>query len=131
MSRNRLHLGMTSAALAILGCASSSAPPAPASGNVIPGVEVLLRDSLHLIAGKRVGLITNHSGKDRGGTSTIDLLHRAPGVQLTALYGPEHGLRGGAEAGVHIATTDDSATGVAIDSSYAGPRRHTRTMRAT
>ena len=86
-------------------------PATPASGNVVPGVEVLLRDSLHLVSGKRVGLITNHSGKDRAGTSTIDLLHRAPGVQLTALYGPEHGLRGAAEAGVHIATTVDSATG--------------------
>jgi len=104
------------------GCASSSIPASATSGNVVPGVEVLLRDSLHLISGKRVGLITNHSGKDRSGTSTIDLLYRAPGVQLTALYGPEHGLRGAAEAGVHIASTVDSATGVPIFSLYGETR---------
>jgi uncharacterized protein YbbC (DUF1343 family) len=78
----------------------------------------LLRDSLHLLAGKRVGLITNPSGRDRKGTSTIDLLHRAPGVRLVSLFGPEHGLRGAAEAGVEIASTVDSATGVPIYSLY-------------
>ncbi|HEV8235021.1 MAG TPA: exo-beta-N-acetylmuramidase NamZ domain-containing protein, partial [Gemmatimonadaceae bacterium] len=70
----------------------------PATG-VAPGIEVLLTDSLQLIGGKRVGLITNHSGRDRRGTSTIDLLYHAPGVRLTALFGPEHGLRGVARAG--------------------------------
>lgn len=106
-----------------VGCASSQSPAAStAIGNVLPGVEVLLRDSLHLVSGKRVGLITNHSGKDRAGTSTIDLLHKAPGVQLTALFGPEHGLRGAAEAGVHIASTVDSATGVPIYSLYGETR---------
>ncbi len=125
MTRDRLHFHVLAAVTLTLalGCATSSrVPPPPASGNVIPGVEVLLRDSLHLLSGKRVGLITNHSGKDRSGTSTIDLLHRAPGVQLTALYGPEHGLRGAEEAGVHIATGVDSATGVQIFSLF-GERR--------
>ena len=88
------------------------------SAGVVPGVEVLMRDSLHLIRGKRVGLITNHSGRDRKGTSTIDVLFRAPGVRLTALFGPEHGLRGVARAGETIATTTDSATGVPIFSLY-------------
>jgi uncharacterized protein YbbC (DUF1343 family) len=118
---------MAAAALSLpIACASS--PRAPADGNVMPGVEVLLRDSVHLLAGKRVGLITNHSGKDRSGTSTIDLLHRAPGVQLTALYGPEHGLRGAAEAGVHIASAVDSATGVPIHSLYGETRVPTPQM---
>ena len=108
-------------------CASSTRATA-ASGNVLPGVEVLLRDSLHLLTGKRVGLITNHSGKDRSGTSTIDLLYRTPGVQLTALYGPEHGLRGAAEAGVHIASAVDSATGVPIHSLYGATRVPTPEM---
>src|ERR687883_58659 len=83
-------------------------------GGVIPGVEVLLADSLHLLRGKRVGLITNQSGRDRAGTSTIDLLNRAPGVKLTALFGPEHGIRGVAEGGASVASTVDSATGIPI-----------------
>jgi uncharacterized protein YbbC (DUF1343 family) len=85
---------------------------------VVPGIEVLLSDSLHLIQGKRVGLLTNHSGRDRKGTSSIDLLFRAPGVKLVALYGPEHGIRGEAKAGERISSSVDSATGVKVYSLY-------------
>jgi uncharacterized protein YbbC (DUF1343 family) len=100
-------------------CASTATPRvAPMTAGVIPGVEVLLTDSLHLIRGKRVGLLTNHSGRDRAGTSTIDLLFRAPGVRLTALFAPEHGIRGGAKAGEKINASVDSATGVKIYSLY-------------
>jgi uncharacterized protein YbbC (DUF1343 family) len=84
----------------------------------VPGVEVLLSDSMHLIRGKRVGLLTNHSGRDRRGRSTIDLLFKAPGVKLTALFGAEHGIRGTAKAGEKIGSTVDSATGVPIYSLY-------------
>ncbi len=101
--------------LVSLAVAGSAAAQQPA---VAPGIEVLLSDSLHLIRGKRVGLITNHSGRDRNGTSTIDLLFRAPGVRLTALFGPEHGLRGLARGGEHVATAVDSATGVPVYSLY-------------
>lgn len=87
------------AALTVAVAAPSQSVVAQASAGVVPGVEVLLSDSLHLIRGKRVGLLTNHSGRDRNGTSTIDLLHRAPGVRLTALFAPEHGIRGEAGAG--------------------------------
>ncbi len=86
------------------------------------GIDVLLSDSLHVISGKRVGLITNHSGRDAAGVSTIDRLARTPGVRLTALYGPEHGLRGVAKAGEHIASSVDSATGVPIYSLYGDTR---------
>src|SRR6476661_1372641 len=104
-------------------CAALSvAPSAPAQAQtrpgVVPGIEVLLTDSLHLIRGKRIGLITNHSGRDRKGTSTIDLLYRTPGVRLTALFAPEHGLRGLADAGASVETTVDSATGIPIYSLY-------------
>ena len=88
------------------------------AGSVRPGIEVLLTDSMHLIRGKRVGLLTNHSGRDRKGTSTIDLLFKAPGVQLTALFGPEHGLRGVAQAGEKVASAVDAATGVPIYSLF-------------
>jgi uncharacterized protein YbbC (DUF1343 family) len=87
---------------------------AQTSAGVIPGVEVLLTDSLHLLKGKRVGLLTNHSGRNRQGVSTIDLLFKAPGVKLTALYGPEHGIRGVAKAGEKISSSVDSATGVPV-----------------
>jgi uncharacterized protein YbbC (DUF1343 family) len=90
----------------------------PQAGGVVPGVEVLLTDSIHLVRGKRVGLLTNHSGRDRRGTSTIDLLFKAPGVKLTALYGPEHGIRGVAKAGEKISSSVDSATGVKVYSLY-------------
>ena len=103
----------------LVACAGAmQQPPTDAAVGVAPGVEVLLTDSLQLIRGKRVGLITNHSGRDRKGTSTIDLLYRAPGVRLTALFGPEHGLRGVAKAGESVTSTTDSATGVPIYSLY-------------
>ncbi len=119
-------LCLSASALACAPVAPDPSPsPAPASGYVvspagpvIPGVEVLLTDSLHLIQGRRVGLLTNHSGRDRRGTSTIDLLFRAPGVRLTALYGPEHGIRGVAKAGEKIGSSVDSATGVRVYSLY-------------
>ena len=98
------------------------------SGNVIPGVEVLLSDSLHLIRGKRVGLLTNHSGRDRNGTSTIDLLFKAPGVKLTALYGPEHGIRGEAKAGEKISSGVDEKTGVTVHSLYGAVETPTPEM---
>jgi uncharacterized protein YbbC (DUF1343 family) len=103
-----------------LACATPAATPQvqTSSAGVIPGVEVLVTDSLHLIRGKRVGLLTNHSGRDRAGRSTIDILFRAPGVSLTALYGPEHGIRGVARAGEKISSSVDSATGVRVYSLY-------------
>jgi uncharacterized protein YbbC (DUF1343 family) len=63
-------------------------------------------------------LLTNHSGRDRKGKSTIDILFNAPGVKLTALFGPEHGIRGDARAGDKIASGVDSATGVKVYSLY-------------
>lgn len=106
------------AALFTLGLAAGNI--AAQAGPVRPGIEVLVTDSIHLINGKRVGLITNHSGRGRDGTSSIDLLHKTPGVKLTALFGPEHGLRGIAQAGEKVASTVDSATGVPIYSLYGG-----------
>lgn len=97
-------------------------------GTVTPGITVLVRDSLHLIRGRRVGLITNHTGRDASGVSSIDLLAHAPGVQLVALFGPEHGLRGVAQAGEHVASTVDSATGVPVFSLYGSTTVPTEAM---
>ncbi|HEX8903483.1 MAG TPA: DUF1343 domain-containing protein [Longimicrobiaceae bacterium] len=108
---------MRTLSLLLLAALPLAAQPAPRRGFRL-GVETLLADSLHLLRGKRVGLITNHTGRDRAGTSTIDLLARAPGVRLVALFAPEHGIRGQAEAGARIASGVDSATGVPIRSLY-------------
>jgi uncharacterized protein YbbC (DUF1343 family) len=103
----------------------------PPAGAVVPGIEALLAgDSLHLLRGKRVGLITNHSGRDARGTSTIDLLHRAPGVSSSRCTGPEHGLRGAAKAGEKVASSTDSATGLPIHSLYGETRVPTPAMLA-
>jgi uncharacterized protein YbbC (DUF1343 family) len=113
-----------------IACATPATFAAQTPSGVVPGVEVLLSDSMHLIRGKRVGLLTNHSGRDRQGRSTIDLLFKAPGVKLTALFGPEHGIRGVAKAGEKIDSSVDSATGVKVYSLYGDVRVPTADMLA-
>ena len=95
---------------------------------VSPGITVLLRDSLHLVRGKRVGLITNHTGRDEAGRSSIDLLYKATGVKLTALFAPEHGIRGSARGGAMIRSGVDEETGIPIRSLYGATRTPTRAM---
>ena len=125
----RVAAALTAAAALLAGCAQTPPPGATSTARsvgkaeVVPGVEVLLADSLHLVRDKRVGLITNHSGIDRRGTSTIDLLQRAPGVRLTALFAPEHGIRGTEQR--EIESTVDEKTGVPIHSLYGATRRPT------
>jgi len=124
---------------AALGCAQTSSGTSASSGapvsvsvsvfpGVTPGIEVLLADSMHLLRGKRVGLLTNHSGRDRSGRSTIDLLHNAPGVRLVALFAAEHGIRGAEKAGAKIESGADSATGIPIYSLYGQTRVPTADM---
>lgn len=101
---------------------------APSGARVRLGIEVLLTDSVHLVRGKRVGLITNHTGTTPDGRSTIDLLNRLPGVRLTALFAPEHGIRGQAQAGERVSSGVDSATGVTIHSLYGATQVPTPAM---
>ena len=89
---------------------------------VRPGIEVLLSDSLDLVRGRRVGLITNHTGRDRNGVPSIDLLAEHPEVDLVALFSPEHGIRGSAEAGVRVSDSVDGRTGLPIHSLYGETR---------
>jgi len=103
------------AALAVLVVGAAQVQEKP---RVTLGVSILLQDSHHLVRGKRVGLITNHTGRDERGRSSIDLLHNTAGVRLTALFGPEHGIRGEAVGGQRIVSTVDRATGVPIFSLY-------------
>jgi uncharacterized protein YbbC (DUF1343 family) len=95
---------------------------------VRPGVEVLISDSLHLVSGKRVGLITNQTGIDRSGRSDIDILADHPEITLAALYAPEHGIRGEERAGAAIESGVDERTGVAIHSLYGDTRKPTSDM---
>lgn len=100
-----------------------------ASGRVVkPGVEVLVERDFAGLKGKRVGLVTNPSGVDRYLNSTVDILYNAPGVELVALYGPEHGVRGDMYAGDKVADTRDAATGLPVHSLYGSTRKPTPEM---
>ena len=95
---------------------------------VIPGIEVLEQNGFEELLGKRVGLVTNPSGVDRQLRSTIDILFEAPQVNLVALYGPEHGVRGDAYAGDHVESTKDPKTGLPVYSLYGPTREPTQKM---
>jgi uncharacterized protein YbbC (DUF1343 family) len=114
------------ALLMVASCAQAPAPPpaAAAPDSVVrPGIETFLADVPAALRGKRVGLITNHSGLDRARTSAIDLVARHPGLKLVALMAPEHGIRGDAQAGVRIENAIDPRTGVPIHSLYLAEDR--------
>jgi uncharacterized protein YbbC (DUF1343 family) len=95
---------------------------------VRPGIDVLLADSLHLVRGRRVGLITNHTGVGADGVSTIDRIFAHPDVQLVALFSPEHGIRGAVEAGMEVADETDPDTGIPIHSLYGETLKPTPEM---
>lgn len=97
---------------------------------VKPGIEVLREDGFKALKGKRVGLITNPTGIDNSLRSTIDILHEAPGVELVALFAPEHGVRGDITAGAAVANTTDPATGVKVYSLYGATKQPTAAMLA-
>ena len=119
-------------ALLVLGCGGVEGAPAGSTDGeaqgaqaVRPGIDVLLTDSLHLVQGLRIGLITNHTGVDAAARSSIDRLHEAPETELVALYSPEHGIRGTAEAGEHVDSGRDGATGLPVHSLYGDTRKPT------
>ncbi len=97
---------------------------------VATGIDVLERDSFAALRGRRVGLITNPTGVTRDLRSTIDVLHAADGVELVALFGPEHGVRGEAHAGDHVADARDERTGLPLRSLYGPARRPSAGMLA-
>jgi len=124
---------------ATIGSAGAS-PPAgasPASGTVVDhrvpfltGLEVLARDRFAALAGRRVGVVTNPTGVDRSLRSLVDLLAAAPGVELAAIFGPEHGARGAAQAGEQVGDARDPVTGAPVWSLYGETRRPSATMLA-
>ncbi len=123
----RLAARLAAAGLATTACiAEREAPPAEptdSAGGVVPGIEVLLADSAHLLSGLRLGLITNQTGISRDGRRSIDLLASRPDVDLVALFSLEHGLEGTAAEGERIPDAHDEATGLPIWSLYGWNRR--------
>lgn len=95
---------------------------------VRPGIEVLESRGFEGLKGKRVGLVTNPSGVDRNLRSTIDILHDAKDVELVALFGPEHGVRGDAYAGDKVSDDVDPVTGVKVFSIYGKYREPSQEM---
>lgn len=112
MTKNRIiNLVLGAAVFALLSAAGATLRPSgglphrsasPEPARVRPGIEVLLDGRLDLVKGKRVGLIVNPTGVDGRLRTSVELLKAAPGVRLVALYGPEHGVRGDAQAGEYV-----------------------------
>lgn len=94
--------------------------PVQAKAEVLNGIDVLVKLGFAPLRGLKVGLITNHTGRDRQGRATIDLLHQAPDVTLVALFSPEHGIRG--ELDEKVGDGKDEKTGLPVYSLY-GERR--------
>ena len=92
-------------------------------GSVRCGIDVLEADDYAALAGKRVGLVTNHTGRTRDGRATIDVLDQAPEVDLVALFSPEHGIRGLLDTRVDDGR--DESTGLPIFSLYGEHRKPT------
>lgn len=96
------------------------------AARVQTGLDVLESQKFAALRGKRVGLITNHTGLDALGRTNIDLLSRAPGVKLVALFSPEHGLLGRADE--RVSSTKDPSTGLPVFSLYGETLRPTDEM---
>lgn len=82
------------------------------------GLEVFLENNTEEYIGKKIGLLTNLTGVNHDLESTIDLFYKHPNIQLTALFGPEHGLRGEVQEGKLIDSSVDAYTGVPVFSLY-------------
>jgi len=88
------------------------------------GIDVLAAHKFDLLEGKRVGLITNQTGRDHNGVATAKLLHDAQGVKLAALFSPEHGIAGALDVN-KIADSTDTTLGVPVYSLYGQRRKPT------
>ncbi len=88
---------------------------------VLTGIDVLKRDGFRRLKDRKIGLVTNHTGLDREGQSTIDLLHKADGVTLISLFSPEHGIRGVLDK--PVPDGNDEKTGLPVYSLYGERKR--------
>jgi uncharacterized protein YbbC (DUF1343 family) len=132
-----LFLAAPAAAQDAFGTLAGAAPapqaaqaPAPSQAGVLTGLDSAELDGFSLLAGKRVGIITNQTGVDRAGRSAVDVLFAAPKLRLTAIFSPEHGFRGTAADGEVIGNSTDPVTGLPIYSLYGSVHRPTSAMLA-
>lgn len=100
--------------------------PVPVAG-VLTGVDVIERDQFSQLAGQRIGLISNHTGRNVAGKLTAQLFHDSPRVDLTTLFSPEHGFEGTLDT-ARIDDRQDPNTGLKIYSLYGATRRPTKPM---
>ena len=115
------HLRILMAVIGATACVHRGAPVVAERAIVRPGITVLVEDSLELIRGKRIALLTNQTGVDASGASDIELLRdsraRSAGVTLVRLFSPEHGIRG-TEDRTHVESGIDERSGLAVHSLY-------------
>ena len=123
----------TAVATALLGPAAKregEAPSEPSSAgqkyNILTGLDVLKRDNFKALQGRKVAIITNHTGRDRDGNHIVDLLTKAGGVKVVTLFSPEHGLYGKLDEKVGHGT--DPKTGLKVWSLYGDTRKPTAEM---
>lgn len=90
--------------------------------SVLTGLDILLRDGYADLEGKQLGLVTNHTAITRDIVSIVDALHGDDRFALAMLFGPEHGVRGAAQAGDHVDDEVDAATGLPVVSLYGANR---------
>lgn len=92
------------------------------------GIEMLEKSDFKVLKGKRIGLITNPTGVDHQLRSTVDILYNTPGINLVALFAPEHGIRGEYAAGEYVASQVDARTGLQVYSLHGQTRKPTPEM---
>jgi uncharacterized protein YbbC (DUF1343 family) len=103
--------------------------PGSSISPVLTGIDVLQRDGFRPLEGRKVGVITNHTGRNADGVSTVTLLHEAPNVDLVAIFSPEHGYEGKLDVS-NVGDTRDAATGLKVFSLYGETRKPTPEMLA-
>src|SRR5688500_15403271 len=128
---NTLAVSATFLVLAstMLGCASSAAGgnsdgrrnATGAPAEVLNGIDVLKRDGFAPLKGKKIAVVTNHTGRDRDGNHLVDLLTKADGVTVVRLFSPEHGLYGTLDE--HVGHGEDEKTGLQVYSLYGKTRK--------
>ncbi len=123
---NRLALAFVLVLIAGSGCQAESSR---VNDGMRTGAQVLRDTQFQVLSGKRVGLVTNQTARVDS-LHLVDVLHAAPNVQLVALFGPEHGLRGDVEDGAAVTDGIDLETGIPVYSLYGTTRRPTEEMLA-